>query len=91
MRYEFHPEAEVDFVETILYYESQVPGLGERFAAEVRDGIEQLLKHPKIGAIDEEGFRKWAEHPIDEHVRMLEQRFIPARAGNTLPPLMPRN
>ena len=42
MRYEFHPEAEVDFVETILYYESQVPGLGERFAAEVRDGIEQL-------------------------------------------------
>ena len=27
MRYEFHPEAEVDLVETILYYETQAPGL----------------------------------------------------------------
>ena len=59
MRYEFHPEAEVDLVETILYYESQARGLGERFAAEVRHAIEQLLTHPKIGAPDEEGFRKW--------------------------------
>jgi len=33
MRYEFHPEAEVDLVETILYYETQALGLGERFAA----------------------------------------------------------
>ena len=52
MRYEFHPEAEVDLVETILYYESQAPGLGERFAAEVRHAIEQPLRHPKIGAPD---------------------------------------
>ena len=36
MRYEFHPEAEVDLLETILYYEAQAPGLGEKFAAEVR-------------------------------------------------------
>jgi len=27
MRYEFHPEAEVDLVETILYYETQALGL----------------------------------------------------------------
>lgn len=59
MRYEFHPEAEVELVEIILFYESQAPGLGERFAAEVRRAIEQLLKHPKLGALDEEGFRKW--------------------------------
>lgn len=31
MRYEFHPEAEVDLLETILYYEMQSPGLGENF------------------------------------------------------------
>jgi plasmid stabilization system protein ParE len=72
MRYEFHPEAEVDFVETILYYESQVPGLGERFAAEVRDGIEQLLKHPKIGAVDEEGFRKWVLATFPYNLRYSE-------------------
>ncbi len=35
MRYEFHPEAEVELIETILYYETQAPGLGERFSAEV--------------------------------------------------------
>ena len=28
MRYEFHPEAEVDLIETILYYETQALGLG---------------------------------------------------------------
>lgn len=59
MRYEFHPEAEVELVEIILFYESQAPGLGERFAAEVQHSIDQLLKHPSIGAPDEEGFRKW--------------------------------
>lgn len=59
MRYEFHPEAEVELVEIILFYESQAPGLGERFAAEVERAVDQLLKHPEIGAPDEEGFRKW--------------------------------
>ena len=52
MRYEFHPEAEVDLVETILYYETQALGLGEKFAAEVRRAIEQLLVHPKISTSD---------------------------------------
>lgn len=59
MRHEFHPEAEVDLIETILYYESQAPGLGERLAAEVERSIAQLLRNPGIGAQDEEGFRKW--------------------------------
>ncbi len=59
MRYEFHPEAEVDLVETIFYYETQALGLGERFAAEVEHAIEQLLSHPKSGTPDAEGFRKW--------------------------------
>lgn len=45
MRYEFHPEAEVDLIETILYYETQAPGLGQRFAAEVQHAIERLSDH----------------------------------------------
>lgn len=57
MRYEFHPEAEVELVEIILFYESQAPGLGERFAAEVERAVDQLLKLPEIGVPDEEGFR----------------------------------
>jgi toxin ParE1/3/4 len=72
MRYEFHPEAEVDLVETILYYETQALGLGERFAAEVQHAIEQLLKHPKIGAPDEEGFRKWVLDTFPYNLRYSE-------------------
>ncbi len=72
MRYEFHPEAEVDLIETILYYESQALGLGERFAAEVRHAIEQLLTHPKIGAPDEDGFRKWLLDTFPYNLRYTE-------------------
>lgn len=72
MRYEFHPEAEVDLVETILYYETQALGLGERFAAEVEHAIEQLLKHPKIGAPDERGFRKWVLDTFPYNLRYAE-------------------
>lgn len=72
MRYEFHPEAEVDLIETILYYETQAPGLGERFAAEVGHAIEQLLEHPKIGAMDVEGFRKWALDTFPYNLRYSE-------------------
>jgi toxin ParE1/3/4 len=72
MRYEFHPEAEVDLVETILYYETQVPGLVARFATEVEHAIEQLLLHPKIGAPDEEGFRKWVLNTFPYNLRYSE-------------------
>lgn len=72
MRYEFHPEAEVDFIETVRYYETQAPGLGERFAAEVQHAIEQLLMHPKIGASDKEGFRKWVLDTFPYNLRYTE-------------------
>ena len=72
MRYEFHPEAEVDLIEMILYYETQALGLGERFAAEVQHAIEQLLEHPKIGAPDECGFRKWVLGTFPYNLRYSE-------------------
>ena len=72
MKYEFHPEAEVDFLETTLYYETQAPGLGEKFAAAVQLAIEQLLEHPKIGAPDKEGFRKWVLDTFPYNLRYSE-------------------
>ena len=36
MTYEFHPEAEQEFVEAAAYYEQNVTGLGQRFGSEVR-------------------------------------------------------
>lgn len=72
MRYEFHPEAEVELAETILYYETQAPGLGGRFAAEVERAIEQLLQHPKIGVSGEGGFRKWVLDTFPYNLRYSE-------------------
>jgi toxin ParE1/3/4 len=31
MTFEFHPEAETEFLEAVAYYESRAPGLGEDF------------------------------------------------------------
>ncbi len=50
MKLEFHPEAEMELIEAATHYELQVPGLGERFEAEVRRATEILLEHPAIGA-----------------------------------------
>jgi toxin ParE1/3/4 len=50
MKLEFHPEAEVELLEAAEYYELQVPGLGERFGAEVRRATDLLLLHPELGA-----------------------------------------
>ena len=59
MIYEFHPDAEQEFIETAAYYERNVTGLGERFGREVRHAIERLLDHPEIGA------------PLDASLRRL--------------------
>jgi hypothetical protein len=38
MRYEFHPEAELELYEAALRYETEVPELGRRFGHEVEAG-----------------------------------------------------
>lgn len=50
MRYEFHPEAEQELIETALHYESEVAGLGSRFASEVERVVQLLLDHPELGS-----------------------------------------
>jgi plasmid stabilization system protein ParE len=59
MIYEFHPDAEEEFIEAAAYYEQNVPGLGERFAREVHQVIEHLLQFPEIGS------------PIDPNLRRI--------------------
>ena len=49
MRLEFHPEAELELIEAAVYYENHVPGLGERFEAEIRYATDLLLDQPEIG------------------------------------------
>ena len=59
MRVEFHPEAELELVEAALHYELEVPGLGERFEAEVRRATDLLLEHPEIGQSVDSDLRRF--------------------------------
>jgi toxin ParE1/3/4 len=49
MKAEFHPTASDEIVETTAYYEGEVPGLGDRFIAEVESITEVLCDQPNIG------------------------------------------
>jgi toxin ParE1/3/4 len=50
MKYDFHPEAEQEFLEAAARYEAEVTGLGERFGTEVFRVVELLLANPGLGA-----------------------------------------
>lgn len=58
MTYEFHPEAEQEFVEAAAYYEQNVTGLGQRFGSEVRHAIERLLEYAELGSPIDAGLRR---------------------------------
>lgn len=47
MSYDFHPEAEEEFIISIDYYEECQVGLGNDFAKEVYSAIEGIVEHPK--------------------------------------------
>jgi len=49
MKAGFHPAASEEIVETTAYYEGEVPGLGDRFIAEVERIVEVLCDQPNIG------------------------------------------
>ena len=59
MKLEFHPEAELELIEAAAYYEEQVPALGWRFEAEVRNALELLLERPHLGAEADSVLRKF--------------------------------
>lgn len=65
MRLEFHPEAELEFIEAAVHYELRVPGLGGRFGSEVRRATDLLLEHPEIG------------HPVDPNLRQFVLHQFP--------------
>ena len=59
MRLEFHPEAELELIEAAVYYDKQVPGLGERFESEIRYATGLLLDQPEIGPPADPDLRKF--------------------------------
>jgi hypothetical protein len=49
MRLEVHSEAREEFLQAVLFYDAQVPGLGLRFIAEIERCQKALLETPQIG------------------------------------------
>jgi toxin ParE1/3/4 len=49
MKYEFHPEAELELNEAVDFYEAGMSGLGGDFGDEVNRVIDVLLEHPELG------------------------------------------
>ena len=48
MSYEFHPAAEAEFLESVGYYESKVPGLGAALIKEF-EALAKLIGHSPKG------------------------------------------
>ena len=59
MRLEVHSEAREEFVQTVSFYNVQVPGLGLRFIAQIERCQKVLLETPLIGHPHGIGLRKF--------------------------------
>jgi plasmid stabilization system protein ParE len=52
MTFEFHPAAEAEFLESVGFYESRVPGLGKAFLLEFEAFVGLICDTPKQNAVD---------------------------------------
>ncbi len=58
MIFVFHPDAEVEFIEAIDYYEDCAPGLGEDFSLEVFYSVQNILSYSNAWPILEDDVRR---------------------------------
>lgn len=58
VRCTFHPEAEIEFVKAVAFYEEREEGLGYDFAVEIYSTIERMLAHPKAWPFIEDDIRR---------------------------------
>ena len=52
-------EAEREFVESVAYYESKEPGLGQRFRNEVVEAVEKIARNPELPRLRAKGYRRY--------------------------------
>lgn len=62
MTFAFHPEAQDEFEEAVLYYEGCEPGLGWDFALEVRETIQNVITFPRTWPALEGDVRRCLTH-----------------------------
>jgi len=56
--YSFHPEAELEFLLAIDFYEDKEAGLGRDFALEIYSTVERILTYPDAWPVIEEDIRR---------------------------------
>ena len=54
----FHPEARTEFLESVVYYESQQTGLGQRFLEAVTEAVRRIQAHPNMYRLVGEAWRQ---------------------------------
>jgi len=62
MNYAFHPEAEAEFLEAIVYYEDCSTGLGLDFSAEIHAAIQRIQAFPLAWQVLEGEIRRALVH-----------------------------
>ena len=58
MEIEFHPETAAELTAVSVYYEEEVPGLGDAFITELERVAELVKQHPFIGNPIDNIFRR---------------------------------
>jgi plasmid stabilization system protein ParE len=58
MTFDFHPEAEAEFIEAVAFYERAEPSLGEEFSLEVRATMRNVLSYPSVWPVLEGSVRR---------------------------------
>jgi toxin ParE1/3/4 len=62
MTYGFHPEARLEYLEAIDFYESRRSGLGAAFTREVEATIQRILEEPTRWRTIEQDVRRCLTH-----------------------------
>lgn len=87
MRYELHPEAELELFEAASFYEAGVSGLGRDFSDEVERVITILLEHPELGARLDKSLRHFVlrRFPFSVVYAVADRSLPHDRARNSSP------
>lgn len=62
MHYRFHPEARVEYLEAVSYYEERQAGLGARFTIAIEDTIHRIVEAPDRWRLIDGDIRRCLAH-----------------------------
>ncbi|MGH9874842.1 MAG: type II toxin-antitoxin system RelE/ParE family toxin [Pyrinomonadaceae bacterium] len=77
MKYDFHPESRLEYLETAIFYERIYPGLGAAFTLEVEGSIQRILDAPERFLVIEQDVRRCLTHSFPYSILYtIEQNSI---------------